>query len=68
MKKFHEEILLDEEIADSLVIDLKRYGNKNRLSAIHGRRFALPNTSDDFKYLNLNPGEKSIVSYLQMSF
>ena len=51
MIKFHEEILLDAQTSDSLVIDLQRYGNKDRLSAIHGGRFALPNTSAEFKHL-----------------
>jgi len=51
MIKFHEEILLDAETSDSLVIDLQRFGSKDRLSAIHGGRFALPNTSDEFKHL-----------------
>ena len=51
MIKFYEEMFLDIEASDSLVSDLKKYGNKKHLSAIHGGRFALPNTSDEFKYL-----------------
>ena len=51
MIKFHEEILLDAQTSDSLVIDLQRYTSKEHLSDIHGGRFILRNTSDEFKDL-----------------
>jgi hypothetical protein len=54
MIKFHEEVLLDEETSDSLVIDLKRYTSKESLSNVHGGRWIMPNTSDEFKNLLSN--------------
>ena len=51
MTKFHEEIFLDAQTSDSLVIDLQRYTSKEHLSDIHGGRFILRNTSDEFKDL-----------------
>jgi len=51
MIKFHEEIFLDIQTADSLVVDLDRYVNKKSLSKIMGGRFTMPNTSEGFKEL-----------------